>query len=135
MKRYFLLLLSVAFCLVLFVHCKRETADYRIKYLGDYHFNIHETGWMATGWTSDTLYSYDGNISNCSDDSSICIKYSNNPGTKTILKVDGKFNIVYSNPHQGFVGQFETLTKISFSFGNGGLGGGNLTDVVGNKYE
>jgi hypothetical protein len=109
-----LLLLSVLFCFFWFVQCKREVADNRIKYLGDYNFMIHKTS-FELGQTTDTLYSFQGNVSKSGSGQNIFIYYSPNRNIETTLQEDGKF----SSPHYAtwevyISGKFESPSKITF---------------------
>jgi hypothetical protein len=133
MKRYLFLLALLLLCSTIFVKCKKEPIDYRLKYVGDYHFDIHYTGWTINTGSKDTLYSYEGNISTCSDDSLICIKYSNDPGTDVILNEDGTFHFVPNNQYSYFSGKFESIKSIKFSFGWQAGGGYSNTDITGNR--
>jgi hypothetical protein len=109
MKKY----LAAIFFILCLTGCEKHPDDYRDKYLGDYTFNIHETGNTSSG-SIDTVYNYNGKITYGNDDHGITIYcFPGGSYVNITLNEDGSLS-------GWFTGKFINTNEIIFTIISGG---------------
>jgi len=120
-----------------FTGCEKISFDYRTKYVGDYHFLVHEQ-YMAVPKPVDTMYTVDGQIALSGFNiNSLVLSYPKKDCNFIIdfaVHEDGtidKSDISYDMIRRS--GEFESSDKIKFSFGITSPGGFWYEEITGEK--
>lgn len=119
------------FCFIILYSCKKDTLDYRNKFLGNYSFVIHEhTAYgISPVIVHDTTYTNDGNIENGSDKNSVLISSPSFSLQATIYE-DGTLEGYWNNNGKG---EFSSTNEMEYSWGNYSPGGSSTYNITGNK--
>ena len=113
--------------------CKKNPFDYRSKYIGKYCFSIQKTFWSISGVVLDTVYSYEGKITNGSQKKTMEIFYSDNASVEAYIYEDGTLGECNTSQQINLKGEFESSKKIRFCFKTGGLGSGQIFGITGDR--
>lgn len=117
------------FAIIATTACKKEPADYRSKYTGNWDFKVNKTVFdISVGSTSDSV-TYNGKISYSGSDA-IHIKYT--PNDSVTLNMDEAGNLS-AFPTANCAGQFNGTDKIHLYLSWGGLGAGTRHEMDGIK--
>lgn len=126
MNKFRSILFSI--CLIT-LSCQKKPFDERSKFIGDYNFLIEKVNWNINGYRKDTLYTYNGKIEHGEDSNKISIFFSEHLVAKPNLYGD------WSILGNGVRGEFSTKEAIAFSISYGGIGGGTIYNVTGEKKK
>jgi len=119
--------------LLIFAGCEKHPLDYRNKFLGDYTFSVHESGWGFQNGSVDTTFTSGGRVWYGSDKHSVEVTISGLYSFEFEVFEDGTLGQTGSGYGGHIQGVFESTKTIKFSLASGGLGGGWDYDVTGNK--
>lgn len=118
------------YVLFTFIGCNKHLFDYRNKFLGDYTFNIHETGYNTlSNEIVDTMYIYNGKIEYGKNEKNISISFLEALSAEPNLYEDG------SIIGDGVRGEFNSTNKLGFTFSGGGRGNGIAFNITGEKTK
>ncbi len=117
-----------------FNSCHRETADYRSKYTGNWNFivEISEVNTDSIGYFAFDTICFEGVIGLGDDPDGIFIQYTEDNTVVLTVNEDGKlsgFSSHYST------GEFISNNKVHLYLRKGGLGGGIIHVVNGDKVK
>jgi hypothetical protein len=122
MKNFLLLLILT----ISFYSCEKNPFDYRTKFTGDYHFEIH-TQYGSPMSFSDTSYKFDGNISYGSGDHKLKIFYRGVVIDEIVVYEDGTIG---DHPYGG---EFESKNRIVYFISEHSPGGIYTKNVIGER--
>lgn len=146
MKTLLIKLLPAVIFIVLVASCKKENfiegplnsvvTDYRLAFVGDYHFTRYSSIWIYTQGSSDTTIYFDGTINLGSTDSTVIIPTSPDDEIEIVVRENGEFgNCVECSqyPHYSRSGNFYA-DSVKLNIGYNGLGSIWHWKITGEKY-
>lgn len=145
MKLFSLKMLSLALLMGIMVGCKKEKMepdevlteiDYRLQYVGNYHFTRFSSNWIYTQGNTDTTIYFDGVIALGTTDSSVIIPTSPDDEIEMVVDGNGEFTGCLqcsSDFHYSRRGDFHS-DSVELYIGYHGLGSIWHWDISGERY-
>lgn len=117
-----------------FYSCNREMFDYRSKYTGNWSFivEISEVNTDSIGYFAYDTICFDGVIGLGDDPDGILIQYTED--NTVVLKVNENGKLSGFSSHYS-AGEFISNNKVHLYLRNGGIGGGVIHVVNGDKVK
>jgi len=118
--------------------CKKSPLDYRIKFIGNYNFIVHNSSWFMgpppLGGEKDTTFTNNGRVTLGSTDSTVLIYFF----AGVSIEYPVEFTIYDDGTIESssnFIGEFESVKKVRFNGGYEYLSGHDYYDVIGLKSK
>jgi hypothetical protein len=122
-------IIIIFICSFLVLGCKKNPFDFRTKFLGTYHFSVHEKYYSSGSGIKDTTYYFDGEINYGDNENDINIPFLNST-LKANVYEDGTIEGYWDNNGKG---EFVSTKKVKYKYGAQSPGGGTTRIITGER--